>query len=209
MPTYLMPSTAPTTQQPQQPTASSSVSADPASTSNNSLKSGPQVLIKNINGKVTITPVPGTGATPVNVEEMLKKNTKKSNNNTAHHQQQQQQQQQTAGNSNPQVNGKKSPPVQQQQQVVRNQLTSSSGGSVMDPALIQKSHSVPNVNGHVQKNRNSNTGSNHDTTNYHNLLNENKQKYSFNAADGDDPGIYFKKNTELFFCSTQHNGQKV
>ena len=27
----------------------------------NSLKSGPQVLIKNINGKLTITPVPGTG----------------------------------------------------------------------------------------------------------------------------------------------------
>ena len=197
MPTYLMPSATTTNQQPQQPNmgnSNSPVSVDSASTaSNNSLKSGPQVLIKNINGKVTITPVPGTGATPVNTDEMLKKNnstTKKSNNssNNNHHHQHT-----SAGNSNSaqQVNGKKSPPTQHQ--VVRNHQMTNSSSSVMDPSLIQKSHSVPNVNGHVQKNRNSNTGSNHDTTNYHNLLNENKQKYSFNAADGDDPGIYFKK----------------
>merc|ERR1712223_2133513 len=61
MPTYLMPSTT-TNQQPQQSNmgnSNSPVSVDSASpTSNNSLKSGPQVLIKNINGKVTITPVP-------------------------------------------------------------------------------------------------------------------------------------------------------
>ena len=199
MPTYLMPSTTTTNQQPQQPNmgnSNSPVSVDSASTaSNNSLKSGPQVLIKNINGKVTITPVPGTGATPVNTDEMLKKNnstTKKSNNssNNNHHHQHT-----SAGNSNSaqQVNGKKSPPTQHQ--VVRNHQMTNSSSSVMDPSLIQKSHSVPNVNGHVQKNRNSNTtthGSNHDNTNnYHNLLNENKHKYSFNTADGDDPGIYY------------------
>ena len=61
---------------------------------------------------------------------------------------------------------------------------------------------MPNVNGHVQKNRNSNTtthGSNHDNTNnYHNLLNENKHKYSFNTADGDDPGIYYYYSLKIF-----------
>ena len=81
--------------------------------------------------------------------------------------------------------------VPTQHQVVRNhQMANRSSSSVnMDPnSLIQKSHSVPNVNGHVQKNRNTTAGSNN-SNNYHNLLNENKQKYSFNAADGDDPGI--------------------
>ena len=109
MPTYLMPST--TQQNPQQSAGNSNSQVSADSTSNNSLKSGPQVLIKNINGKVTITPVPGTGATPaVNTEEMFKKNqnsTKKSNNNNN-----QNNHTISAGNSNSQqVNGKKSPPT--------------------------------------------------------------------------------------------------
>jgi hypothetical protein len=41
--------------------SSNSTPSSNAAAAANSLKSGPQVLIKNINGKVTITPVPGTG----------------------------------------------------------------------------------------------------------------------------------------------------
>ena len=41
--------------------SNSTSSSNAAAAAANSLKSGPQVLIKNINGKVTITPVPGTG----------------------------------------------------------------------------------------------------------------------------------------------------
>ena len=41
--------------------SSNSTSNSNAAAAANSLKSGPQVLIKNINGKVTITPVPGSG----------------------------------------------------------------------------------------------------------------------------------------------------
>ena len=45
-----------------------SISSSNAAAANN-LKSGPQVLIKNINGKLTITPVPGTGTE--NAAEMV------------------------------------------------------------------------------------------------------------------------------------------
>merc|ERR1712107_518012 len=51
--------------------------------SSNNLKSGPQVLIKNVNGKVTITPVPETGATQMEPEVAPQKSKagKKSINN--------------------------------------------------------------------------------------------------------------------------------
>ena len=110
MPTYLMPST--TQQNPQQSAGNSNSQVSADSTSNNSLKSGPQVLIKNINGKVTITPVPGTGATPaVNTEEMFKKN-QNSTKNKSNNNNNQNNHTISAGNSNSQqVNGKKSPPT--------------------------------------------------------------------------------------------------
>ncbi|CAB4056278.1 unnamed protein product [Lepeophtheirus salmonis] len=47
---------------------------------NISSSSGPQVLIKNINGQVVITPVPGTGATPDSIPAKLNGN---SNNNNS------------------------------------------------------------------------------------------------------------------------------
>ena len=53
-------------------TGTGNASSNSTSSSNaaaNSLKSGPQVLIKNINGKLTITPVPGTGTE--NAAEMV------------------------------------------------------------------------------------------------------------------------------------------
>ena len=178
MPSYLMPGNNPAAAAPPPPTMAPSI--PPSAASNNSLKSGPQVLIKNVNGKVTITPVPGTGATPVNPDDLMNK--KQTSNKKASP---------APNNSNsqpqPQMNGKKSPPQ------VR-QLT-----TVMDSSQIQKSHSVPNVNGHVQKNQ-MKDHSNHDT-NYHNLLND-KQKYSFNAADGDDPGTL--QNFYIFLPLTLH-----
>ena len=156
-------------QQPNQ-TVNSPAAPAAATASNNSLKSGPQVLIKNINGKVTITPVPGTGATPVNTDDIKpQQNTKsKQKPNQAVNSQQQHQ-------SANQMNGKKSPPQVRQLSSVVN-----------DASLIQKSHSVPNVNGHIHKNH---TEANHDTNYHRNLLND-KQKY-FHAADGDDPGKKF------------------
>jgi len=173
MPSYLMPGNNPAAAAPPPPTMAPSI--PPSAASNNSLKSGPQVLIKNVNGKVTITPVPGTGATPVNPDDLMNK--KQTSNKKASP---------APNNSNsqpqPQMNGKKSPPQ------VR-QLT-----TVMDSSQIQKSHSVPNVNGHVQKNQ-MKDHSNHDT-NYHNLLND-KQKYSFNAADGDDPDKVFAPSNDI------------
>jgi len=174
MPSYLMPGNNPAAAAPPPP-PTMAPSIPPSAASNNSLKSGPQVLIKNVNGKVTITPVPGTGATPVNPDDLTNK--KQTSNKKAS----------PAPNSNsqpqPQMNGKKSPPQ------VR-QLT-----TVMDSSQIQKSHSVPNVNGHVQKNQMKDRDSNHDT-NYHNLLND-KQKYSFNAADGDDPDKVFAPSNDI------------
>lgn len=130
MPSYMtsMPTAAPSL-----PSVAPSSQGD----SSNSLKSGPQVLIKNVNGKVTITPVPGTGATPI-AEEPKKK---------------------AAVGPTPQVNGRKQAPQLRQ---------------VMD---VQKSQSVPNINGHVHQ---------------ADLAGQNggDRKFSFNSVDGDDPGIF-------------------
>ena len=97
----------------------------PPPSSNNNLKSGPQVLIKNVNGKVTITPVPETGATPIVNDGPMQK---------------------------PKNGNKKS---------LINNINND----------VQKSHSVPNVNGHVQD------------------ANGDPRKFSFSHVnDGDDPG---------------------
>ena len=84
---------------------------DPNSSSNaaaaNSLKSRPQVLIKNINGKLTITPVPGTRTE--NAAEMV----------------QQQQQQTPAVESIPHINSSSKQAQQQEQKVQLPQSNSS------------------------------------------------------------------------------------
>ena len=46
------------------PSSTATPTSQNNATPTNSLKNGPQVLIKNVNGKVTITPVPGTGTPP-------------------------------------------------------------------------------------------------------------------------------------------------
>ena len=83
---------------------------DPNSSSNaaaaNSLKSRPQVLIKNINGKLTITPVPGTGTE--NAAEMV-----------------QQQQQTPAVESIPHINSSSKQAQQQEQKFQSPQSNSS------------------------------------------------------------------------------------
>ena len=61
---------------------------------------------------------------------------------------------------------------------------------------VQKSHSVPNVNGHMQNqqhNRGRQQNSNKNNGNAcpdHNEINEGTKKFSFNSADGDDPGMF-------------------
>ena len=168
----------------------------------NSLKSGPQVLIKNINGKVTITPVPGTGpstdpSASASSEQMLHKNSSSKQQKNQHTQPQQQPQTSNLQTTQPlQVNGvKKSPP--QMRQVLENNTTSASAAANA-ASSVQKSHSVPNVNGHMQQqqsrdqgvpsrisnlknNGTGNTAAEHD-------LHEGKRLLSFNSADGDDPG---------------------
>lgn len=140
-----------------QPSAFSS--SPPSSSNNSSLKSGPQVLIKNVNGRVTITPVPGTGATPVDTAEMLKKAT---NGGPAA--------KKPPGLGNAAVNGKKS------------QLANVRG---LESTTVQKSHSVPNVNGHIDNI----VASNGDVNDKKNgKVVKDRRKYSFSAADGDDPG---------------------
>merc|ERR1712211_64767 len=99
--------------------------------SSNNLKSGPQALIKNVNGKETITPVPETGATQMEPEVAPQKSKagKKSINN---------------------IND------------------------------VQKSHSVPNVNGHVQD------------------MNGDPRKFSFSSVnDGDDPDKVFAPSHDI------------
>ena len=96
----------------------------------NSLKSGPQVLIKNVNGKVTITPVAETGATPVQLDNLLTKDSSSSSK--------------AKTVVNPQLNGRKTEHLRQ----------------AMD---VQKSHSVPNVNGHVHMSNGANGKSQEDS----------------------------------------------
>ena len=132
----------------------------------NSLKSGPQVLIKNVNGKVTITPVPGIGASPVTDNDLHKNsssNIKKPSNPP-----------------NSTVNGKKSPPQMRH---------------VKD---VQKSHSVPNVNGHVHQevvSRNDNGSGATNSVSRSGQSSDFKKDASledqvkrFSLNDGDDPG---------------------
>ena len=145
----------------------------------NSLKSGPQVLIKNVNGKVTITPVPETGATPLaQSEQILHKNS----SSKVPPQQQKNQPQTAHSQTQPQINGvKKSPP--QMRQVLENTATSA----------VQKSHSVPNVNGHMQQQQQQNQGRQNNCKNNGNIEHDlhdqgRKGLLSFNSADGDDPG---------------------
>jgi len=114
---------------PQQPTSQHQPDVSPQQ-SNNNLKIGPQVLIKNVNGKVTITPVSDAGATPVDNNGMIPKSkpNKKSLNN---------------------IND------------------------------VQKSQSVPNVNGHVQD------------------ANGDPRKFSFSNNDGDDPDKVFAPSHDI------------
>jgi hypothetical protein len=59
---------------------------------------------------------------------------------------------------------------------------------------VQKSHSVPNINGHMQNNRGRQQNFNKNNGNAcpdHNEINEGTKKFSFNSADGDDPGMFF------------------
>ena len=115
MPSYITPQ--------QQQSASQHQPDVPPQPSNNNLKSGPQVLIKNVNGKVTITPVPdAAGATPVDNNGII-------------------------------------PPKSKPNKKSLNNIND-----------VQKSHSVPNVNGHVQD------------------ANGDPRKFSFSNNDGDDPG---------------------
>ena len=138
-------------------------------------------MIKNVNGKVTITPVPETGATPLaQSEQILHKN---SSSKVPPQQQQQKNQPQTAhSQTQPQINGvKKSPP--QMRQVLENTATSA----------VQKSHSVPNVNGHMQQQQQQNQGRQNNCKNNGNIehdLHDKKGLLSFNSADGDDPGEF-------------------
>ena len=130
---------------------------------------------------MTITPVPETGATPLaQSEQILHKN---SSSKVPPQQQQLKNQPQTAhSQTQPQINGvKKSPP--QMRQVLENTATSA----------VQKSHSVPNVNGHMQNqqphqgNRQSNKIANNGNLPENNEMIEGN-RFSFNSADGDDPG---------------------
>merc|ERR1712156_1280108 len=177
-------------------TATSGGSSNPSTNSNsdsnaaNSLKSGPQVLIKNVNGKVTITPVPGTGATPLALsEQILHKN---SSSKVPPQQQQQKNQPQTAhSQTQPQINGvKKSPP--QMRQVLENTAASA----------VQKSHSVPNVNGHMQQQQQQNQGRQNNCKNNGNIEHDlhdqgKKGLLSFNSADGDDPDKVFAPSNDI------------
>ncbi len=154
----------------------------------NSLKSGPQVLIKNVNGKVTFTPVPGTGASPVNPADLK--------NNKAG----------AVVNNQNNRNGNGKQPPQQKQQKVHPQLR--------QVEAVQKSQSVPNVNGHFMQgttgwdhhpqhqqhqNQISNghhpgSGSGDQSTGNGRRKNSNNRrewrKTSFNSNDGDDPGEF-------------------
>ena len=59
---------------------------------------------------------------------------------------------------------------------------------------VQKSHSVPNINGHMQNNRGRQQNFNKNNGNAcpdHNEIHEGTKKFSFNSADGDDPGMFF------------------
>merc|ERR1740129_2713029 len=84
-----------------------------------------------------------------------------------------------------QVNGVKKSTIPQMRQILDNNATISSN--------VQKSHSVPNVNGHMQNqqhNRGRQQNSNKNNGNAcpdHNEINEGTKKFSFNSADGDDP----------------------
>ena len=162
---------------------------------NNSLKSGPQVLIKNVNGKVTFTPVPGTGATPVNPADLKVSNKINQNggqqqkNATTKSQQQQHQvkQQPKPSNPSPAAAAASNPQLKH-----------------LNEAAVQKSHSVPNVNGHVhqdhhhqQPNMTNGGSSNEDSRNKRNNRKD-RRKSSFSSHDGDDPGEdYFI--VKLFF----------
>ena len=80
------------------------------------------------------------------------------------------------------VNGVKKSPAPQMRQILDNNATIN----------VQKSHSVPNVNGHMQnqgrqQNSNKNNGN---ACPDHNEINEGTKKFSFNSADGDDPGMF-------------------
>ena len=86
--------------------SSNSTPSSNAAAAANSLKSGPQVLIKNINGKLTITPVPGTETE--NAAEMV-----------------QQQQQTPAVESIPHKNSSSKQTQQQEQKVQLPQSNSS------------------------------------------------------------------------------------
>jgi len=190
--------------------SNSTSSSNAAAAAANSLKSGPQVLIKNINGKVTITPVPGTGTgnaaemvqqqqTPV-VEPIPHKNS-----SSKQAQQQQQKVQPPQSNSSllqnssqqqqsqVQVNGVKKSPAPQMRQILDNNATIN----------VQKSHSVPNVNGHMQNqqhNQGRQQNSNKNNGNAcpdHNEINEGTKKFSFNSADGDDPDKVFAPSNDI------------
>merc|ERR1712223_1388937 len=182
MPSYITPQ--------QQQSASQHQPDVPPQPSNNNLKSGPQVLIKNVNGKVTITPVPETGATPLaQSEQILHKN---SSSKVPPQQQQQKNQPQTAhSQTQPQINGvKKSPP--QMRQVLENTATSA----------VQKSHSVPNVNGHMQQQQQQNQGTQNNCKNNGNIEHDlhdqgKKGLLSFNSADGDDPDKVFAPSNDI------------
>jgi len=124
MPSYITPQ--------QQQSASQHQPDVPPQPSNNNLKSGPQVLIKNVNGKVTITPVPdAAGATPVDNNGII-------------------------------------PPKSKPNKKSLNNIND-----------VQKSHSVPNVNGHVQD------------------ANGDPRKFSFSNNDGDDPDKVFAPSHDI------------
>ena len=68
---------------------------------------------------------------------------------------------------------------------------------------VQKSHSVPNVNGHMQNqqhNQGRQQNSNKNNGNAcpdHNEINEGTKKFSFNSADGDDPDKVFAPSNDI------------
>ena len=85
---------------------------------------------------------------------------------------------------------------------------------------VQKSHSVPNVNGHMQNqqhNRGRQQNSNKNNGNAcpdHNEINEGTKKFSFNSADGDDPGMFLNSiiyyiQFKIFSATSTSNGSLI
>merc|ERR1712156_1117441 len=67
----------------------------------------------------------------------------------------------------------------------------------MGAASVQKSHSVPNVNGHMQQQHHHGSRISNKNGNPEHDLHEGTKKFSFNSADGDDPDKVFAPSNDI------------